>query len=168
MKKTTAIIIFIFIILGLSYMTWAIVNAGKIPKVNLNEINQDNMVILTGELSNAFQENKSNVVVYFKTDCQYCSYEIKSISDNLEKFSQSNIIFVSTESEEKILEFSEQFNSQVLNFIQDSKSQFKKKLRVKNYPSIFIFSAQNKLEKRFNGAMPIDTLISYVNNEQTN
>lgn len=84
-------------------------------------------------------QNNKIVFIYFNTECEYCFYETKDISEQLERFKATTLLLVSNEKKEAIKAFAIKQNlqdkSQVI-FLQDSTYTFAKQFEANSIPYI--------------------------------
>ena len=137
----------------------------KYKNINVDELSQIKIISLKNGNSNLMSLKKSSLIIYFSLNCEYCINEINSISLNVKNFNNVDILLVSSDSYENIVNFSTKFNNRKLNFIYDYSGEVKNILGVKNYPSIYIFSRNMKLVKFFKGETPINKILSEIPNE---
>ena len=165
MKKTIAIAAVILILCFVLYMLWHIVENKSIQEVEIEKLTQIELIDLKGNSAVIFHSNKTIIVLYFKTNCQFCLDEINSIAENIETFSNIELFLVSSESQERIAEFASNFEIDKQYFFHDKTGNLKQELNVKSYPAIFIFSKEKELITQFKGAVPIVNIISGIPNE---
>ncbi|MDR1984525.1 MAG: redoxin domain-containing protein [Prevotellaceae bacterium] len=109
--------------------------------------------------------DKAIVIVYFKSDCQYCLNEAFKISENNIIFTKAQVYFITVESIEYLKEFESTFSSSKILFLHDKQKYLYDYLQVVNFPSTYIFNSDKKFTKRIVGFAATDEIISYIPNE---
>lgn len=141
----------------MSSQTHEVLSAERLGKIKLFGLNNKSLVISSID--------KSLIILYFSTNCQFCTDEINSISQNIDELQKVKIVLVSSEPLENIVQFATNFDTTNLTFLQDKKGELRELLRVKNYPSIYVFSKEKELIKQYKGLVPINKLIAEISNE---
>lgn len=110
-------------------------------------------------------QNNKIVFIYFNTECEYCFYETKDISEQLERFKATTLLLVSNEKKEAIKAFAIKQNlqdkSQVI-FLQDSTYTFAKQFEANSIPYILAYDAQGKLLLRHKGQLRAEKLLQLL------
>ena len=110
-------------------------------------------------------QNNKIVFIYFNTECEYCFYETKDISEQLERFKATTLLLVSNEKKEAIKAFAIKQNlqdkSQVI-FLQDSTYTFAKQFEANSIPYILVYDAQGKLLLRHKGQIRAEKLLQLL------
>ena len=110
-------------------------------------------------------QNNKIVFIYFNTECEYCFYETKDISEQLERFKATTLLLVSNEKKEAIKAFAIKQNlqdkSQVI-FLQDSTYTFAKQFEANSIPYILAYDAQGKLLLRHKGQLRVKKLLQLL------
>ena len=110
-------------------------------------------------------QNNKIVFIYFNTECEYCFYETKDISEQLERFKATTLLLVSNEKKEAIKAFAIKQNlqdkSQVI-FLQDSTYTFAKQFEANSIPYILVYDAQGKLLLRHKGQLRAEKLLQLL------
>ncbi|MCK5538321.1 MAG: redoxin domain-containing protein, partial [Bacteroidales bacterium] len=126
---------------------------------------QIELIDLKGNSAVIFHSNKTIIVLYFKTNCQFCVDEISSIAENIEKINKTKLFLVSSENQDRITKFASYFKIDKHYFFSDKTGELKNELNVKSCPSIFIFSKEKELIKQFKGVVPIEKIVAEIPNE---
>lgn len=110
-------------------------------------------------------QNNKIVFIYFNTECEYCFYETKDISEQLEHFKATTLLLVSNEKKEAIKAFAIKQNlqdkSQVI-FLQDSTYTFAKQFEANSIPYILVYDAQGRLLLRHKGQLRAEKLLQFL------
>lgn len=88
--------------------------------------------------------------VFFDTECEHCRHAISYIDKNYKQFSKVSIYLITLDDASKTDPFLAKYGSRIkaknnVTILQDYKSEFIIKFRPRKYPSLFLYSAQNKL-----------------------
>lgn len=109
--------------------------------------------------------DKPLLLVYFNSECEHCQYEVQEICRNADGFQNKQVVLVSSEDEEAIHKFSEEYELSAYPFIKVAKTeaeQFYKTFGTTSTPSVFIYNKDRKLVKDFKGEVKIETLLKYL------
>lgn len=149
----------------MSYMIIYVVDRYEDRNIDNKHIFSSELVDLCEDRYDLLNIYKPALLIYFSTSCQFCMDEINSISQNIGELQKVKIVLVSSEPLENIVQFAANFDTTNLTFLQDRQGELKKILRVKNYPSIFVFSKEKDLIKQYKGSVPINKIIAEIPNE---
>jgi len=115
-----------------------------------------------------FDHSKPIVIIYFHPDCEHCQYEAGEVARNASAFQNSQLIMVSaTDSIPEIEKFASDYHLHEIDNIQilvDGHGQFKKVFGKAVLPSVYIYSNDRKLKKRFPGEVKIEAVLMELNN----
>ncbi|MDY0196418.1 MAG: thioredoxin family protein [Tenuifilaceae bacterium] len=131
--------------------------AQKLPNTQLCKLNGDpyNLII-----------KKNKILVFFKPDCYSCEQTVNEIINSGNELENVEVLFISSEHPDSVLLFSLNFSSEKITYLCDETALFSKELKVNKYPTIFIYSGKNqKLTKRFVGAVPLEQILQALSNE---
>jgi len=110
-------------------------------------------------------KNNKAVFIYFNTKCDYCFYETKDISEQLERFKSTILLLVSNESKEAIKSFAIKQNllgKEKVICLQDSAYTFAKQFEANSIPYILVYDAQGKLLLRHKGQLRAEKLLQLL------
>jgi peroxiredoxin len=110
---------------------------------------------------------KAVIIVFFKSDCQYCLDEIRQLSDSETIFEKAQVYCVTVEPVEYLKDIESNFFLSQIIFLQDREKYLYDALSVKHYPSAYLFTSDRKFIKRFTGFAHVNEITSYIPNEQT-
>lgn len=119
-----------------------------------------------GFTENNLSKSNYKLFVYFNSECEYCQSEATQISENIEQFKDSQLIFVSFEPLANIKKFASDFNlldKENVIFLEDKKLEFAKIFDAKSIPFMLLYSKENQLIQKFKGATKIDKIIKHFN-----
>ncbi len=135
----------------------------KIPLFEFSTIN--------GEVFSKYnlEKNKATIIIYFDPDCGLCEKtgtifsKFKSIHKN------SNVLFVSSNSKEKIEKYREKFELDQLSnivFLRSNEDDFYNAFKESHTPSYFIYNTKQKLVKIINDDVPVKIILRYIKASQ--
>lgn len=102
------------------------------------------------------RKNTNTIFIYFNSECDYCKDEAILISNRKNDLNNCQIIFVSSESIDKIEDFSTRYNldnSESIVFLQDKEDVFYKKFNANSIPYILIYNTKGSLLKAHKGQL---------------
>lgn len=108
------------------------------------------------------------IFIYFNTDCEYCNIEAHTIQDNITKFKNTELIFVSLERPQLIKKFAQ--NHQLTNydnvhFLCDSKVTFASTFDASSIPCMILYDKNHKLIEKIKGQTKPEILIKKLNSK---
>ena len=92
--------------------------------------------------------------------------ETTKIQERLAEFENTELIFVSFESREKIVDFAKHhqlLGVENIMFLEDEKLDFSTLFGVQTIPAIFIYDDNKLLLKKFKGVTKIDAILKSIN-----
>ncbi len=129
----------------------------KLPAFSFKQL--DNKDFTEKDLSMTY---KSILVIYFNTTCDHCQYEAQEIYKNKEKFSKTQILFVSDEPTTVLQAFQMQYKLTELpnlSILEDKDRSFGKSFGITSIPSIFVYDANKNLKKHLQGGVKIELIL---------
>jgi peroxiredoxin len=131
-------------------------NIKTIPKFSFQNINggvfTDQNII----------KNTPTIFIYFNSECEFCNEEAEMIKENLEKFSNFQLIFVSFEQPELIKTFAEKhqlINYDKINFLSDTQVSFAPTFDVKSLPCLVLYDKNRQLIEKIKGQIKPEILL---------
>ncbi|WP_139959250.1 peroxiredoxin family protein, partial [Flavicella sediminum] len=112
------------------------------------------------------KEGTNTVFIYFNSECDFCVSETTKIQERLAEFENTELIFVSFEAREKIVDFAKHhqlFEVENIMFLEDEKLEFSTLFGAQSIPAIFIYDGNKLLLKKFKGATKIDAILKSLN-----
>lgn len=161
------ILVFAGIIVIVVFFSFKIVNAINKKKQiqnriillpNFNFYNLQNQPFTRDSLA----PNKSSLFLYFNTTCEHCQYETEQILKNLPQLSNTNVLFISSQSKKEILSFDSIYHLtsySIIKLLHDSTDNFYKTFGSNLVPSSVIYNSEGKLIKTFKGEVKMETII---------
>ncbi|MBN1650882.1 MAG: redoxin domain-containing protein [Bacteroidales bacterium] len=170
MRKIIKTILFIILLLLVSYMLTVIVKKAKrkntlteqiqsIPEfLFINVLNQNNFT------NDSIVKEQACLIVYFNSECEHCQNEAEQISKQIHGFDTFQVLMISYEPKETILTFRKKYKllSPAITFLQDSESQFDDIFGNSPIPTSFIYNKERALVKQFKGEVKTEALIKYL------
>lgn len=167
MKKTILFVVFIIIGLLTYKLFWNIKTKSNIqqglkemPDFTFEDINNR-----TYSLSN-IDPHKSTIFIYFNTECDHCQYEVRELKNNINKFSNTSILLISSEPISIIKEFYKNYsleNIQNIKILKDQHDSFYKIFSTRMIPSVYVYNKDKKLIDIFKGETKMDAIINSIN-----
>lgn len=114
---------------------------------------------------NNIDPDKATVFIYFNTGCDFCQHEAQSVQQNLEKFTNTQFIFVSDEDVSKLNEFIIQHRLTKydhITFLSDPEDTFTTRFDATSVPYLLIYDKDQKLIKRHKGQLSINALLEIL------
>lgn len=134
----------------------------NIPTFNLTTLDDK-------EFTNShLRQNINTVFIYFNSTCDFCQHEAQSISENLESFKDTQILFVSNEPIDLIKDFSKTYqldNKNQITFLHDSLDVFSAQFDANSIPYILIYNTKSKLIKTHKGQLNAGGILKHLNSQ---
>lgn len=105
------------------------------------------------------------VLVLFQPDCDHCQREAKEIHDHLGAFKDYQVYFISSHPMQVINQFSKDYqldNKPNVHFAFTTVDNVLNNFGPISAPSLYIYSEQGKLVKKFNGETDIQEIIKFL------
>lgn len=162
-------LLFATILLILGYQIVSKINYRKEVLKNIKTIPQFSYQnIKGGFFNNKNLKTKTTVIlIYFNTECEYCNEEAQMIHENITKFKNVQIIFISFENTEQIKKFAQQHqltNYDNIHFLHDSKNTFASTFDINSLPSLVLYDKNLNLVEKIKGQRKTEILIKKLNN----
>lgn len=167
MKKILKITIPILFLLVLGFVGYKIVtqinhkkevaeNIKTIPVFSYETI--ENKTFTNDNLKN----NQATIFVYYNSECEFCNHEAQMIQQNIAKFKNVQILFVSFEEATTIKQFATQhqlLNYDNVSFLCDSKATFAITFDVKSLPCLVLYDKNQQLIEKIKGQVKAETIL---------
>jgi peroxiredoxin len=107
-------------------------------------------------------KNTITIFIYFNSECEFCNEEAEMIKENLEKFSNFQLIFVSFEQPELINTFAVKHklnHYDKISFLSDTKVSFAPTFDVKSLPCLVLYDKDQHLIEKIKGQIKPEILL---------
>lgn len=167
MKKQLKIIIPILFISLFGYFGFQIYSKIKHKK----EVAENIKVIPKFEYQNIkggtfrnenIKKDTSTLFIYFNTECEFCIEEAQMIKENIAKFNDFQLVFISFEKVELINTFATKYKLNTyanITFLSDTKVSFSTTFDVKSLPCLVLYDKNQRLIEKIKGQTKAETLI---------
>lgn len=141
----------------------------KEQKEEVNEVVNDypNLTIqLTdGSVINGKSLSGELLFILFQPDCDHCQHEAQEIEENIAAFRDHTLYFISSSPIEEIKKFATEYKLAGIPNVRFGWTTTQS--IINNFgpiqtPSVYIYSAQGKLIKHFNGQVAIGEILRYL------
>jgi len=168
--KTIILLVFIGSACYLGYQIISKINHKKEVTQNIKTIPQFSYQDVNKKpFTNKNLKKETPVIfIYFNTDCDYCNEETQMIKENIDKFKNFQLIFISFENLQKIKNFSQHhqlLNYDNVHFLHDSKVTFATTFDVSSLPYIVLYDKNQNLIEKIKGQTKPENLIKKLNIE---
>jgi peroxiredoxin len=171
MKKTLKTIIPILVLGALGFMAHKVIAKINHKKQVAQQIKTMPAFAYTMHTREVFtnknlKENTPTVFVYFNTECEHCQSEANQIQENIDKFKNVQLVFVSFEDSKKIMAFANNYklnHYDNITFLSDTKVTFATTFDVKSVPALVIYDANQNLLEKIRGQIKVAILLNILN-----
>ena len=111
-------------------------------------------------------DNKNTIFINVSPTCDHCERTIKSILDNITKFSETQFILTSFESFSSIRKFYFDYSLHTYSsvyIVQESDYSLTKQIQYSSFPCLIIFDKQQKFIKKIDEESNAKTLLKVLN-----
>jgi peroxiredoxin len=112
------------------------------------------------------KKNTPTVFIYYNSECEFCNEEAQMIKENIAKFANFQLIFISFEKVAFIKVFAAKYQLTTYDniaFLCDSKASFSTTFDVKSLPCLVLYDKNNRLIEKVKGQTKINKIISLLN-----
>ncbi|WP_310559151.1 redoxin domain-containing protein [Flavobacterium sp.] len=171
MKKYLKIVI-PFILIGLiafvGYKVVAKINHKKQIAENIQTIPVFNYKKIDGTAftNQNLKQNSKTIFIYFNSECEFCNEEAKMIQENIDKFNNVQLFFVSFEKPNLLSAFATKYKLSSydnVTFICDSKTTFSTTFDIHSMPCLVLYDKNQKLIEKLKGQTKVETLLKKLN-----
>lgn len=133
-----------------------------------NEANQLPILpikLLNGETIDTQSLPGNTILILFFTDCDHCQREATAIREHIEAFKKYNLYFLSSNTQEQIVKFSNDYQLASLPNVKLAQAESTKIIQTFGAiptPSLYIYSTEKRLVKQFNGETSIEEIIKFL------
>lgn len=131
-------------------------------KKEVNELPHLTFKNLDGSPATTRDLPPASVLILFNTDCDHCQREAKSIQENLASFKDYTLLFISSDLEQNIQQFSKDYKLENLPNVRFGKAEGQDVYM--NFgsiptPAIYVYSKERRFVKSFMGETPVEQII---------
>lgn len=171
MKKYLKIIIPVLIIGIITFMAYKVIkkiNHKAAVAEHIKTIPSFTYKTIQGNLFSKqdLKDNIPTVFFYFNSECEHCQSEAEQIRDNLEKFKNVQLVFISFEDSKKIKAFATKYKltgSDKITFLHDSNVNFATTFDVNSLPTVVIYDKKKKLVAKIKGEIKVEVILEKLN-----
>ena len=123
------------------------------------------LTAINGSQLNANAITGKSILIFFQPDCDHCQRETQQIEQNLSAFKGYQLYFISDAALPQIAEFAQTYKlagNPDIHFYQTSIADIMRTIGAVQLPSVYVYSAQGKLIKTFNGETPIGWILAVL------
>jgi len=116
--------------------------------------------------SRDLKENMGICIFYYNAECEHCQYEAVQISKNVSAFKDTQVVMVSTNTPRETAAFAKSYKLDLAGFtwLYDKEYSFYRWFGKSSTPSVYIYNAEHRLVKEYNGEVKIEAVIKYLGN----
>lgn len=167
MKRFLKIIIPILIISLLGFMTYKVItkiNHKKEVAEQIKTIPPFSYSTINGKkfTNKDLKDNTSTLFLYFNSECEHCQSEATQIQENIAKFKDSQLVFVSFEEKDKIVAFAKKYkldHYDKISFLLDKQVTFSTTFDVNSLPTMILYNRNKELIKKIKGQTKVETIL---------
>jgi thiol-disulfide isomerase/thioredoxin len=110
---------------------------------------------------NDLHKKKNTIFIIFSPDCEHCQRETEMLTQNIDKFKNTQIVMVTYLPWEEMVAFYHRYkiaNYPQITMARDTKFFFPVFFKIRNLPSIFVYDKKGNLKKNFEGSVNTDLI----------
>lgn len=137
-------------------------NIKTIPKFEYQNIKGGNFT------NKDLEEDTPTLFIYYNSECDFCNEEAKMIKQNIDRFADFQLCFISFEKPEQIKKFANKYQLNTydnIHFLCDSKVTFATTFDVKSMPCLALYNKDQKLIEKIKGQVKAETILKKLNAE---
>ncbi len=134
-------------------------------KSEVNDLPYLTTSLIDGEKVNLRELPGNSILILFFADCDHCQREAVAIHEKINAFSKYELYFLSSNTEQEIEKFAKDYKLYDQSNVKFGKVDGGKVFQTFGAiptPSVYIYSAQRKLVKQFNGETNIEEIIKFL------
>jgi peroxiredoxin len=120
---------------------------------------------MSGDEVNFRELSGNTIIVIFFADCDHCQREAAAIRDRMDAFKKYNLYFISSNEMKDIHRFAKDYqlvDFENVTFVKVDGGKVVQTFGAIPTPSVYIYSAEKKLVKHFNGETNIEEIIKFL------
>lgn len=127
-----------------------------------------NFTTLQGKWYNSHNKKSDHisVIIFFNSDCHYCTYEIESIIQHIDSLKNTDILLVSDQPFQKLRQLYKQYelgNYTQIKLLYTDYHNFISAFGTATVPTTFIYDENNRLLRLFKGEAGIEAILNVIN-----
>lgn len=155
MKKAIILIVALVILILIAWLGVSSVAKLK-TKEEVKEV-QNSLESIFSKLGiYALETNRTTLIIYFNSECEFCQWEVEEISKHFDEFENVQMAFVSHEPEDEAIQFLKSHNLD--QFYLTSRTENVMSTFTGSVPQLFIYK-QGKLVNQFKGEVKIELIL---------
>lgn len=168
--KSILILLFIGILVFLGYQITSKINHKNKVAHNIKMIPAFTYQNINGNVftNEDLKKETATIFIYFNTECEYCDHETQMIEENIYKFKNMQLIFISFEKQEQIKKFAQKHQLMTydnVNFLCDNKATFASTFDVNSLPCLVLYDKNQHLIEKIKGQTNTKILLRKMNAE---
>jgi len=158
MKKKLAVGFGVLVVALIAWMGFASISSIK-SKKGSEEIRESLVKVYQQLGVDPRESEKKMLLIYFNSECEHCQWEVRKIGENLDLFENTNLAFVSHESEDQAIEFLKQH--ELAQFYLNASADKVMATFSGGVPQLFIYE-RRELKKHFRGEVKIEAILEVL------
>lgn len=171
MKKQLKIIVPILVLSLLGYLGYGVITKMQDKQAKANTLKTipdfsfkrlDSTYFTKANL----KPNTAIIFIYFNSTCDFCQHEAESISQHLDQFKNTQLLFVSTEDSNTIKTFAQAYNllnQPNITFLYDNSDTFSSQFGANSIPYLLIYNTKQELVKTHKGQLKANAILKLLN-----
>lgn len=110
-------------------------------------------------------KKKNTIFIVFSPDCGHCQRETEMITQNIQKFKNTQIVMVTYLPYSEMIKFYHIYkiaNYQKITMARDTKYFFPVFFKVQNLPSIYVYDKEGNFKQAFEGDVKPETILAVL------
>ena len=112
---------------------------------------------------NQLHKKEATIFMIFSPDCGHCQHEAEMLTQNIQKFKNTQIIMITYLPYDEMIKFYHIYkiaNYHQITMARDTRFFFPVFFNVKNLPSIFVYDKKGNFKKAFEGDVKPETILA--------
>lgn len=109
------------------------------------------------------QKKKNTIFIIFSPDCGHCQHETEMLTENIQKFKNTQIVMVTYLPYSEMIKFYHIYkiaNYPMITMARDTKYFFPVFFKVQNLPSIYVYDKEGNFKQSFEGDVKPETILA--------
>lgn len=127
-----------------------------------NELPSINLSLATGGVLNTHSLAGKCILIFFSPDCDHCQREATAIQKEIQRFKDYTLYFIASNPADELLSFSGTYSLAGypnVFFARAKPDEVSQAFGSMGVPTIFVYSSEKTLTKRFSGETDVDDII---------